>query len=132
MPFSGRSIFTQLKYEKYKRVNRKLTGCRFCDSASHRKRDINIDKGQLRVVSNDFPYSVWQGKKLIDHLMIVPKRHVESLLKMNDSERDELLQCIAEYEAKGYTFYLRAPADPTRSVAHLHGHLLKLKSRVSS
>jgi hypothetical protein len=37
----------------------------------------------------------------------------------------EYAQLIADFEAQGYSMYLRAPANTTKSVAHQHTHLIK-------
>ena len=79
------------------------------------------------IIANDFPYVRWLGQKVYSHLMLVPQRHVLGLSNLTPDERLDFMRAVSEYEAAGYTFYLRAQADPTRSVPHLHGHFLALK-----
>jgi len=60
--------------------------------------------------------------------MLAPKRHVSVISELTESEKREYVDLLAAYEMEGYSIYSRAPVDVTRSVDHLHTHLLKIDS----
>lgn len=77
------------------------------------------------IVRNAFPYATWDGFDVGDHRMIVPTRHVGSLDAFNEDERNDYFELLQRYEAAHYSFYSRAPSNATRTVYHLHTHLIK-------
>jgi diadenosine tetraphosphate (Ap4A) HIT family hydrolase len=99
------------------------TGCPFC--AKFQKPELIATTTHAQVVRNAFSYDVWEGKKVIDHLMILPKRHVASLGKLKPAELADIMKLMAEYEANNYNVYARGVANVTRSVVHQHTHLIK-------
>lgn len=74
---------------------------------------------------NKFPYDFWDMKKIKEHIMIVPIRHVDSVSHFYHSEQTKFLKLLSEYEASGHNFYGRSPGDITKSIAHQHTHLIK-------
>jgi len=88
-----------------------------------------VQRGEFVVIKNRFQYAVWDGCKVLDHLMVVPKRHVGGLGELTAQEKTEYVDLLAEYEARGYSFYSRAVHSATRSIIHLHTHLIKLDSK---
>ncbi len=82
------------------------------------------------VVCNIFPYDVWDTSTVKDHLMIVPKRHVDSVSHFKRTEQTEFMALLGKYEAKGYSVYARAPTNKMKSVTHQHTHLIKLGPKV--
>lgn len=63
---------------------------------------------------------------MIDHLMITPKIHTNSLKGMDADTALEYIDLIGDYESQGYNVYARAPDSSIKSVTHQHTHLLKL------
>lgn len=61
----------------------------------------------------------WTGG-VIDHLMIIPKRHIGKLADFSDEAKLEYIALLEGYEAKGYNIYTRSPLSTTRSVYHYH------------
>lgn len=80
----------------------------------------------LKVIRNRIPYSIWDSQGVIDHLMIIPKKHTDKLGDLHDKARVEYIGLIDKYESKGYNLYARAPASKTKSVTHHHTHLIQL------
>jgi diadenosine tetraphosphate (Ap4A) HIT family hydrolase len=120
-----RSIRNELSYYRYKRT--KPVGCVFC-VIEPGKSDQVVWQGQhINVLKNKFPYSRWDGRKVTDHLMVVPLKHVTQLNKLSAAAVKELLDIVTDYEDRGYSFYIRSPHNKSRSVAHIHGHLIKLR-----
>ena len=63
-----------------------------------------------------------------DHLMIIPKRHVDSMSDLSKEEKLDLINLMADYEAKGYNVYSREKESNMKSVVHQHTHLIKTKN----
>jgi len=70
--------------------------------------------------------------EVTDHLMIVPKKHVESLHDLTSKEKIDIIDLIATYEKKGYNVYAREKGNATKSVPHQHTHLIKTKNKRAS
>lgn len=98
-------------------------GCDFCRVPAEQ---IVAETTTQRVIHNIFPYAIWDFQPVSDHLMIVPKRHVLSLIDQTEAENQEFMQLMTSYEAHGYSVYIRAPQNELRSIAHIHTHLFLL------
>lgn len=91
-------------------------------------RPILVDGSTMRIFPNKFPYEYWDNRGVVEHLLLVPKRHVESVDHLTDVEKAEAINLMADYEAAGYSVYWRNQANTARSVPHQHTHLLKLNN----
>ncbi len=115
----------QLAYDRMP----KTTGCPFCEPDNKllnpRPRKVLQETPHMQVVSNMFPYHVWEHLDVVDHLLIVPKRHISSMADLTPSERKDMINIFCEYEAEGYSNYTRAPQAVSRSLPHIHTHLIK-------
>ena len=49
-------------------------GCPFCAITAGSNQLVE-DGTAHKVIRNRFPYSLWDGQRVIDHLMVVPKKH---------------------------------------------------------
>jgi ATP adenylyltransferase len=83
----------------------------------------------MRVMANKYPYEYWDGRNVVEHLLLAPKRHILTLSELNNDEKIEAINLMAEYEANGYSVYWRSQTNESRSVPHHHTHLLKLNNR---
>jgi diadenosine tetraphosphate (Ap4A) HIT family hydrolase len=108
-------------YEK----RRKKPGCPFCDPAEIDYRLREETKFSF-VIPNLPTYEVWEQHKVLDHLMVIPKRHVARLTELTDEELLDVSRIMAKYEADGYSVYARADNSPRRTVSHQHTHLIKI------
>ena len=81
------------------------------------------------VTRNIFPYTVWDSYFVDEHLMLIPKRHVDSIGKLSDHELMVFGKVLGRYEDAGYSVYGRAATNGSKSVAHQHTHLIKVSSR---
>lgn len=81
------------------------------------------------VVKNRVSYDMFEGKKVLDHVMVIPKTHHESLRNFTDAEKIDAMNIMAEYEGRGYNVYARGVGSSTRSVSHQHTHMLKLSDK---
>lgn len=107
----------------------KPTNCHFCHPGKQTE-PVSYDGKLAYVVPNRTPYDQWELRHVIDHLMVIPRRHVGSLNELDADERAEIMDIIADYESRGYEIYARSPSSVTRSQAHQHTHLLKLENKV--
>lgn len=78
------------------------------------------------VIDNLFSYDLWEFRDVLDHRMIVPKRHVGQLYALTKTERADIMELMAKYEAQYYDIFARSATSATKSIlAHQHTHLIK-------
>ncbi|HKX72898.1 MAG TPA: HIT domain-containing protein [Candidatus Saccharimonadales bacterium] len=99
--------------------------CPFCDPADE-TRTVYHEATHALVIQNIFPFDIWEGYKVTDHLLVIPRRHASSLRQLNDAERKDMVDIYAQYESEGYNIYSRAPQSGARSYPHVHTHLIKV------
>lgn len=114
---------TRKTYEQHK----KKTGCPFCEAA--RREKIVYEDDLIFVVHNLTKYDLWELHNVHEHLLVIPKRHVESLNELTDTEKLALMNYIADYETRGYSVYARGVGFVRRSVMHQHTHLIKTDNK---
>ncbi len=102
----------------------KPTVCVFCDINPDSEQFISETKF-FKVIRNIYPYSLWDGQVVYDHLMVVPKKHTDRLSELVDGAKAEFIDVTAPYEAEGYNLYARAPSSIIKTVVHQHTHLIK-------
>lgn len=120
---SNRTRAGQSEYDAYMKKSANDASCAFCSE----DRVVVKDSFDLfRVLENRFKYDVWDDHKVLEHIMLVPKRHLTMIADMDEGEKKQYVDLLSRYESEGYTIYSRAPVDVTRSVDHLHTHLLKI------
>lgn len=106
----------------------KTASCPFCDPAEHKERIIR-ETEHAYVIPNRTFYDQWEARRVVDHLMIVPKQHVLQLQDLSQVARLDVINLMAEYEAADYQIYARSPGSKSRSVDHQHTHLIKTKGK---
>jgi ATP adenylyltransferase len=99
--------------------------CPFCELDD---RPVHKDGEAMRVVPNKHPYEYWDKRGVIEHLLLIPKRHVESLSELTDKEKVEAIELMSEYESAGYSVYWRSKTNGERTVPHQHTHLIKVNN----
>ena len=120
-----RSRKEELTYKRHLN-NQASDECQFCAIKKGDKQFISATK-YFKVIRNIFAYSIWDGQTVTDHLMVLPKRHIDNIASFSAAEGTEFLKLISRYEKQGYNIYARAPASVIKSVAHQHTHLIKTK-----
>lgn len=123
-----RSRTHQRAYDAY-RKQKQSTSCQFCEFIAGTEPVVE-DYPLFWIVTNIFPYRIWDGSHTGMHLMIVPKRHVDSIGHFTPEECLEYLDLLAQYEASGYSVYLRAAQNKRKSVVHQHTHLIEVGPRI--
>lgn len=81
------------------------------------------------VINNRVAYDYFEGVPVRDHLMVIPKRHIQTIADMTNAEKIEYVTLLGEYERKDYAVFSRAVQSSIRSVAHVHTHLLKIPGK---
>src|SRR5690606_219671 len=94
-----RSTKEELQYHKYRRTQDE-SSCSFCTIRKESDQYVK-ETDQFRVIRNRFPYSIWDGQSVIDHLMITPKKHTDNLGDVDSDGASEYLKLVHEYELKG-------------------------------
>jgi len=98
--------------------------CEFCAIDSSYAQFLS-DTKSFKIIKNLFPYSSWDYTKTADHILVLPKRHIDRLAYLQASEMVEYMDLIGSYENQGYNVYARAPQSGNKSVHHQHTHLIK-------
>ncbi|MEO6513120.1 MAG: hypothetical protein ABIR37_00380 [Candidatus Saccharimonadales bacterium] len=99
------------------------TECSFCeDDFSDR---IHEETEHAIIVANRVAYNLWELRSVVEHFMIVPKKHVHELQELAEDAQLDIMRLVAKYEAAGYNIYARAANNNQRSVHHQHTHLIK-------
>lgn len=120
----------EMHYRAVKKTRKANTGCGFCGFDSEGKKgEVVSSHKYFWLVNNIFSYDIWDDQGVIDHLMLVPKRHVDSLGDMNDEELLEYSKILGAYDKLGYSIYARSSGNVIKSVLHQHTHLLKLDGK---
>lgn len=122
---TARSSEVQAKYDASRAALRLQYGsegpCPFCNDAT---RNLVAEHEGLYVLRNNFPYEVYDGRGVKEHLMIVPKKHSPQFSDFSDQVIKEYWRVLSEYHASGYSSMTRSATDSGRSVpGHLHTHL---------
>ncbi len=104
--------------------------CVFCLIEREPERIIQTTKS-FYVLINKYPYSHWDSQGVEDHLMVIPKKHTDTLGDLDANEAVEYVGLISSYETQGYNVYSRASQSSMKSVVHLHTHLIKPTPKVT-
>ena len=119
----------QKLYTAYLKSRAQNEQCIFCHIPDEQPETILEEHRKMLVVKNRFGYSVWEGCKVTEHLMIIPKSHRHSLSDFTKEEKAEWADICARFEANGYSLYTRSPGNITKSIPHHHTHFIKLKNK---
>ena len=111
-------------YAKKNEHDKALANCTFCHEYETKKRVI-AENDTMFVIPNRVKYDMFEGQGVVDHLMVLPKRHAESIGEFTEKEKIDHLNIVAEYETKGYDTYARGVGNVARTVKHQHTHLIK-------
>ncbi|HVX24656.1 MAG TPA: hypothetical protein VG992_04955 [Candidatus Saccharimonadales bacterium] len=118
-----RSRKEYLKYERHLATVQPGL-CAFCAIEAGSDQLIKETK-HFKIIYNIFPYSLWDGQRVVEHLMVAPQTHTDTLSALNDKQKAEYVDILQEYESNGYNIYARAPVSKIKSIAHQHTHLIK-------
>ena len=98
--------------------------CPFCEPQD--PSDVIETTPHFYVRKNKFPYDVWEMRSVVEHLMVIPKRHVKNYAELTLIEQAELMTVLATYQSTGYDVYARSDSSTQLTVPnHQHSHLIK-------
>ncbi|MGB4768319.1 MAG: hypothetical protein WBP22_03610 [Candidatus Saccharimonas sp.] len=117
-------------YFLYKKNRGDVDICDLCNIETSASKII-AEYPLFMVITNAFPYAIWEGGLLNEHLMLVPKRHTESIATFTPEENAEFLQLLSEYDQQGYSYYGRAAGSPYKSIPHQHTHLMQVGTPIT-
>ncbi len=107
--------------------NHKDNVCPFCEPLPEY---IIAETPHSFVVKSMFPYEIWELRDVIEHYLVVPKRHVKSFANLTREERYDLMDIITEYEGNNYNIYARSSDSIQRTIPlHQHTHILKTSDK---
>lgn len=109
---------------KLYKERQKTNICPFCNPKT--LANAVYENDELYIVPNLTQYDLWEMHNVVDHLLIIPKQHVEALAGLSTKERAALVDIMAQYEVLGYSAYARGVGFVGRSVRHQHTHLIKV------
>jgi len=121
---TGRKRGSQRKYFNY--LKNVSEDCSFCTFSTGEYSQVKERFTNFILIENAFKYDHWDGEGVSEHIMIIPKRHIESINEMIDSEANEYIKLVGLYENMGYSIYARSKHNKEKSVNHQHTHLIKL------
>jgi diadenosine tetraphosphate (Ap4A) HIT family hydrolase len=105
----------------YKEMLENLEGCPFCEG---KKNEVLLDGSHSFLTYALAPYHP-------HHLLVIPKRHVESLTELTDEEEGEIANLeqkgIRALQKLGYesaSLLVREGNAKNKSVCHIHFHLI--------
>lgn len=119
------------KYRAYKKQYRnKSSGCPFCTPLINDRRNVKLKEfNNFIIIENGVKYDYWEGYKVIEHLLLVPKEHIVSLSEMDSAQHGEMIKIISDYETLGYNIYARSVKSAARTVEHQHTHLILIEGK---
>jgi diadenosine tetraphosphate (Ap4A) HIT family hydrolase len=120
---------TRRRYIGHNKNDKAKSHCAFCGDDELSDRIVDRTDN-LIVIPNRVSYDIFEGRRVLDHLMVLPTRHAEAIHDFTDSEKREMIEVIAKYEALGYSIYARGVGSISRSVKHQHTHLIKLSNQL--
>ncbi len=111
-----------------KHLSRKNTAPNECDFCKIDKTNEQFmrETSSFKVIKNIFPYEIWDHQIVLDHLMIVPKKHMDTLAHISNKAAGEYIGLVTAYEKRGYCIFARAAGSVMKSIPHQHTHLIKL------
>lgn len=121
---------TKRRYAAFNAGDRAVEGCTFCREVG--RSNVLYENATMFVIPNRVKYDMFEGRRVIDHLMVIPKHHRESLADFTDQEKTDQMAIMGDYESRGYNIYARGKGSISRSVDHQHTHLIKLSDKKPS
>lgn len=114
-----------MEQQRIKHTRSIKSGCDFCNFSSDSDQFVR-EYDHFWLVTNIFPYAIWDGCRVEEHLLLSPKRHVTSLSELTPIESSEYIQIIGKADGDGYTIFTRPDGSAGKSVPHQHTHFIRI------
>jgi hypothetical protein len=115
-------------YSKLNANDKQLAGCSYCNDYKNKTFKMVREGRTMLIVHNRVSYDMFEGQRVTENLMVIPKRHVETLADFTDEEKLEHMAILGQYEKQCYDVYARGVGNVTRSMLHQHTHLIKMEN----
>lgn len=117
-----RSTKKEKAYHEYRPTE---VGCYFCKPEP---KVIVKRFNDFYIMKNNFSYDFWDGQNVLEHLMLVTKKHDAYLVGRNEL-LEQYSKIMNKYNKLGYDIFIRTSGSPSRSQAHFHTHLIKASGK---
>jgi diadenosine tetraphosphate (Ap4A) HIT family hydrolase len=117
-------------YSAHNAKDKVSSGCTLCKEVGQAR--VVYENDTMFIIPNRVSYDMFEGRRVLEHFMVIPKRHVETLSEFTDEEKIDQMTIAGEYEAKGFNAYARGVGSVSRTVKHQHTHLIKLVNKRSN
>lgn len=114
--------------QRQKTIERPEDGCVFCAMDASAPQYVSETK-YFKLIKNIFPYTLWDSQTVLDHILVVPIQHTDTLADIPPVAAQDFVRLISQYESEGYSVWARPPGSVTKSLAHQHTHLIKLSGK---
>lgn len=123
--YSARSKEVQAKYRKFQKEN--IGICTFCGIGQPGSVNEIVEENKyFWIIKNAFPYSIWDGEEVAEHLLIVPKNHIINFSEMKNGQKKVFVKILDKYDKLNYSFLERCDDTKLKSMPHQHTHLIRL------
>jgi galactose-1-phosphate uridylyltransferase len=102
------------QYKKYQQSLKDVDDCAFCILDMEDPQYIS-ETIHFKVIRNRFPYILWDAQRVVEHLMLVPRQHTDTLKTLSPGESKEYVELISDFENRGYNIYARSPRSSSKS-----------------
>ncbi len=113
---------------EYRTFLQQSQGCPFCEGDY-------LDKNAIIITNHRAMVTVAKAPYVVDQLLVIPKRHVETISEMRVLESFDCLKLIRwagrrllQKGHAGYTLLLREGSGVGKSIPHVHIHLIPSES----
>ncbi len=113
---------------KYKNHLVKELGCPFCNP---NPKQVLKRIGNFYLIKNIYGYDLWDRRRVVDHLLIVPKKHAKDFKSVGKGDIETYFKIMAKYSGSGYDIFTRAASSRTKSQSHFHTHLIKTSGKLA-
>ncbi len=118
--YLGQIIYAPMRKDYY--YGKKPTNCQFCELD---KSVIIIEQNSCIMIANKYPY-------VFGHLLIVPKRHVETIEDLNKDEDKDMMLLSKKavrmlrntFNPEGFNIGINIGEISGGSIKHLHIHIV--------
>lgn len=119
------------KSEKaYGEAGKTIIGCPFCNVLGQKTIQSSSKAGHFFIIKNIYKYDVWDNRQVSEHLLLIPKRHIDGLSALTKAEFADYNSELVKADREGYEVFTRPSGGETKTVDHLHTHLIKIGPEV--
>jgi len=122
------------KRAKYRKSISKTKSCQFCDTGNIKNQQCQSLSGEFWIVMvNKYPY-------MDGNLMIIPKRHVCDIEKLNGNEKTEFFDVLEKtkkkleeiFKTKDFNIGLNIGKLSGASIKHIHWQIIPRKAKIQN